>query len=196
MKNVLLIVSIIIFNLSLFSQQYDFRNTSWGASLLQVKLSEKNKLAEETKQKLVFADSLLNINCDVIYEFTNEDKLYNAKYSFDAKLTNYNKYIETYNSLKELLVKKYGIFISDKNTWLNNVKNQNDEELWGQEVAKGNLIIKTTWSFPNKNPYLNISVLLKKEDNGDGILFQIEYVYMPIKKQDEANKLNDVLKSL
>ena len=149
---VLISILFILCSTKVFSQkftpfhEYDFRNTNWGMSREEVKLTEKRTPDLETDNGLVYKAIIDKYDCYCIYYFL-ENRLYMSAYRFNEKHNNKNAYIEDYENLKELLTKKYG-----KPTW-ENVDWKDDfykdiKGNWGLAVSRGDLVYTITWEAP------------------------------------------------
>lgn len=94
----------------------DFRNVCWGDSPDDVKKYETKGIdeGEDDEGNLVYDDSLNGHDVYVEYLFKN-DKLVQAGYSLNEKLTTGGQYISILDSWKKSLVNKYGEPNSDNN---------------------------------------------------------------------------------
>lgn len=147
--SVLIAILVILCSVKVFSQkftllhEYDFRNTNWGMSKEEVKLTEEKKSIYEDDDSLLYKVEIDKYDCYCGYYFL-ENKLYRSAYIFTEKHNNKNAYIEDYENLKELLTKKYG-----KPTWENvNWKDDFYKDIkgnWGLAVARGDLEYLITW---------------------------------------------------
>ncbi len=64
----------------------------------------------------MFLGVISELDCVVVYFFTN-NLLTGARYYFTESHSNDNDYIYDYNSMKELLTKKYGEPTTDDDWW-------------------------------------------------------------------------------
>ena len=111
----LLLVLILI--LSFCSMSYalkvenSFRNTIWGMSkeeVLEVESGMKFENKELGKKKLIRSEiKIAGLKCFLIYTFV-EDKLVCAAYLFDEIYQDKSYYQDDFDTLKELLIQKYG----------------------------------------------------------------------------------------
>ena len=111
----LLLVSILI--LSFCSVSYalkvenSFRNITWGMSkeeVLEVESGMKFENKELGEKKLIRSETrIADLKCFLIYTFV-EDKLVFAAYVFDEIYQDKSYYQDDFDTLKELLVQKYG----------------------------------------------------------------------------------------
>ena len=117
--------------LILFAEEvkYDFRETNWGMSEEQVKVTEDKKPNFEDNTMLSYKVTISEKDFECAYLFL-EDKLYGSRYLFFGEHSNKNLYIDDYEELKEILTKEYGKPKIDKVTWKNdlfkNLENSNE----------------------------------------------------------------------
>jgi hypothetical protein len=125
------------------ADEYNFRKTKWGMSIKQVKLSETSELLQENENSLVFKTSVLANDVMLGYVFA-ENKLVGAHYILLESHTNISDFIKDYNSLKEMLTKKYGKPKYDHTVW-NNELFKDDPSSWGMALSVGHLAYVSTW---------------------------------------------------
>ena len=157
-----------------------FRKTTWGMTKEQVRRTEKGKVAKEESDMLVYEGSVLNLNCLILYLFT-EGKLVRAKYGITEKHTNKNDYISDFGSLKKSLTKKYGKPTKDKQYWRNKLY-RNDYDQRGFAVSLGHLSYFTKWEPASTN-----ITLFLRGDNFD-ILLGVDYQSQQFKYLEERAK--------
>ena len=159
MKKVLFFIFWISFILTtaMFSedQEFDFRNTNWGMTIEQVRVSEGSREAQIVKDdKIVYIDTISNRTFGVYYHFI-DNKLVRGGYALLEKHTNRNLYIQDYNDMKELLINKYGE-PSDKwrdgknyskQVWLDDLY-KDDPKDWGMAICLGHLVYQLCWETP------------------------------------------------
>lgn len=121
----------------------DFRNARWGMSVAEVKLSETAKLLDESDGILLYESSLSGLDVFVGYVFTN-GILVRGKYISVERHSNRNDYITDYNTLKDLLTKKYGAPIDENVFWLDDLY-RDDYSDWGFAVSLGHLKYFDSW---------------------------------------------------
>lgn len=126
----------------------DFRNVSWGMSMSDVQKSEKEamspkKIGNSLWYKIEVNGKLFSLSYDFV-----DDKLYGASY-FAYGFVVDNSYINDYNSLKSMLIEKYGKPTLDKMEWKNeNIISKNDPSNYWFAVAQGDLIYAAQWETP------------------------------------------------
>lgn len=123
--------------------KYNFRKTTWGMTKEQVKKTEKGKVEIEKDNSLIYSGKVGGLECGIGYVFA-EGKLVRTRYLIIEKHTNKNDYITDYKSLKEILTKKYGKPIEDKQYWKKDLY-KNDYQDWGFAISLGHLTYFATW---------------------------------------------------
>jgi hypothetical protein len=128
---VVMIILIFFFTIFVYSNQYDFRKTNWGINKEQVKVTEKAKIAEIYEDGFAYKDTVADLDCNIVYQFI-KDKLYIAGYIFTGLHTNYDLWIDDYQKVKEILIKKYGKPIASGMFWTSDLH----KEMWvnNQEI--------------------------------------------------------------
>lgn len=122
-----------------------FRDFTWGMSQAKVKAIEKSKFIPDvsTDKILGYQTSVAGLGALVTYVFVN-DKLYKGKYVFVEEHSNRNDYISDYESIKKILVKKYGE-PKESNTIWKNVLYRDDYQDWGMALSIGHLVFYSEW---------------------------------------------------
>jgi len=164
---------------------YDFRKTNWGMTKAQVKKTEKSKLVNEDENLLVYQGTVSGLDCLIVYIFA-EGKLVRAKYIFTKTHSNKNDYISDFNTLKEVLTKKYGKPVKDSHIWKNDLY-RDDYQYWGFAVSLGHLVYFADWETSNTN----LSLALYGENFE--ITLAIEYQSKKLKKLEEKAKEKEAL---
>jgi hypothetical protein len=144
MKTLIILIALIVTCTTSFSA--DLRNVSWGDSKKKVMAIEKVKPDYVKKDALGFKSSLAGIKTLVLYNFEN-DKLVNAIITNYTKHTNTTDYIDDYNTMLDLLSKKYGAPDKESIDWKNDLY-KNDPQHWGMAVAVGHLSYFSGWKIP------------------------------------------------
>jgi len=159
----------------------DFRNANWGMTYSQVKSSESAKLVKESSDLLAYQTTLADFDAFVLYIFAG-GKLTRTQYKIIETHTNKNDYISDYNTLKELLQKKYGNTTGDEKIWKNELY-KDDLSEWGFAVSLGHLVYYATWKTAKTDVILSLS----------GENYEIETVIEY--SSTELGKLEDNLRS-
>lgn len=189
-KNIIFLGLIVLFVFSLSltilakEQVYDFRKTSWGMSMEQVKEIEGNEILEAYEDGFAYKNKVGGLDCKVIYQFV-ENKLYIAGYLFTELHTNYDLWIDDYQKIKDLLIKKYGKPIKSGMFWASDSYKKmwgNDQNL-GTAVGMGYLVYYTEWDTPKTKIWIGL-----KGDNLD-IDFRVTYESKELKEW--ANKIKE-----
>jgi hypothetical protein len=123
--------------------KFDFRNTNWGMTKVEVKATEFNELIEDKDNMLIYAD-VIGGDMNVIVAYIFEDvKLFKGKYLFH-NTDDKNDHISDYKRVKETLTLKYGSPKSDEEIWTDEAYKE-DPGKWESAVRSGHLAYKTVW---------------------------------------------------
>jgi len=162
-----------------------FRTSNWGASISEVKSNEKLAVIDESSSLLAYKTTISGIETIIGYLFT-EGKLTTGRYLVTEEHSNKNDYISDYNTLKDLLEKKYGKPKKDKKIWKNDLY-QDDYSQWGFAVSLGHLLYYSTWETDNSE----ISIILSGENYEIQLMIEFESVELKEfkKKANEKKKL-------
>jgi hypothetical protein len=174
-----------------FADQYDFRNTHWGMSQDDIRISEKLKPVCDNCGKpgqIMYETSVMAKKMALLYE-TIEDKLVSAGYILIENYTNENKYIESFGDFKEKLTSKYGAPTTDKLVWLSD-SNKYVPSQYGMAVSIGDLEYKAKW----ETDKTDINMMLNGNDykiTCGIIYYSKEFNYL--RKNQEKAKINEDL---
>ncbi|MCP4897635.1 MAG: hypothetical protein GY906_11740 [bacterium] len=127
----------------------DFRKTRWGMSQEQVIGAEgrpPDDRDNDDSEGMLFKDVVLGIECTIFYQFT-DGKLTRAAYMFAEEHVNPNLYIQDYDRVKEVLVRKYGEPINSGEHWNQTLYKDNPED-YGRAVEVGHLSYVSNWIVP------------------------------------------------
>jgi hypothetical protein len=138
--------------------KYDFRQTNWGMSKEQVKATEDKEPDFEESNLLGYAVKIDGDDYRCVYSFL-KNKLYNSGYGSTETHTNENLYIDDYNKLKDILIKKYGEPKTDKVVWKDDLY-KDDKSQWGFAVSLGDLVYGAGW----ETPTTTITLMLYGDD--------------------------------
>ncbi len=144
---------------------HDFRNTRWGMSPAQIKLTEEgNPIGEGPLPPydlaISYKGNLEGSDAEIGYMF-NADKLVLAGYAFTERHEDNSLYVKDYEKIKALLSKKYGPPAQDNEIWADETKKAKPEG-YGNAVADGALVLQSSWSVPGTDIYLTL-----KSDGGN-----------------------------
>ena len=128
---------------SVIAMADDFRGLNWGASLAQVKKTEKAKFFSESADRLMYTGTIAGISVDIWYFFLN-GHLVKAIYNSQESHVNKNDFISDFQRVKELLQKKYGTPISDKEIWDGEYYKEKPSQ-WGSAISAGQLSYLAQW---------------------------------------------------
>lgn len=185
-KLIILILGLLLIVFVSFAseEQMDFRNTKWGMSMKEVKEIETLKLMKSTSSTLIYQTRISGLDCFLVYGF-HEDRLYTGTYIFQVEHLNYNKYIDDFMKLKELLEEKYGkyegvVVFGDPDINLDK----------GIAVGMGYLKFHSMWELENTRIYLELY--------GENLEFDlfISYINPEIYSQMQQTHKNKILNDL
>lgn len=139
----------------------DFRETTWGMSIAEVKEIEGDAEIEEVFQGVPtlgyqreFEAGNRQYSALVFYEFVN-DALFGALYAFDNQHTDKYQYIRDFFRLKIVLDQKYGK--TEMNVDWRNTLYKDDKQQWGTAVAAGHLAFSSEWKTKTSTIFLALS---------------------------------------
>jgi hypothetical protein len=139
----LLILISPIYAVETVKKEPDFRNVYWGMTKNQILKSESLKIEYQDDHSLIYNTSISNKNCDLHYVFS-DNKLYASAYYFDINHTNKNDFINDYNDLKNLLIKKYNTPEETDTIWKDELY-RDDPSQWGMAISVGHLVYYSKW---------------------------------------------------
>jgi hypothetical protein len=108
-----------------------------------VKCREEGSPVEESESNLLYETSLGGVGMYAMYEFES-DRLVRGAYFSREKHTNTTDYVQDYQLLKELLLKKYGKPTEDDVFWKNRLY-KDDPSHWGVAISMGHLVYRAKW---------------------------------------------------
>jgi len=146
----------------------------------QVKKTEQGNIVKEYSDVLIYRGNVGGFDCKIVYIFA-KGKLVRAKYISTVTHSNPNDYIWDYKKWKEILTKKYGDPIEDREIWRNDLY-KDDPQYWGLAISAGHLAYFATW----ETPATEITMLLHGENFE--ITLEIEYQSKQLKYLEEEEK--------
>jgi len=179
----------LMWSVTAFSNEYDFRKTNWGMS--------REEVAEaEDALELQYGDSPFpgesydtnvgGLGCYINYYYIG-DKLARAEYEFSYEATLEYLCINNYRHLKEKLVEKYGQPIRGEDIWIDNLY-EDDPKNWGRAVTQNHLLRYAQWETPNTR----ITIVLGGGEYGN-IPLKIKYRSQQIKEFEEEFTVKEIL---
>ena len=123
---------------------YDFRETHWGMTKEQVKMTEKSGILQEQDRLLLYFGTASDLECFILYFFAY-DTLFEAKYIFFENHERRNQYISDFENVKKNIISKYGNPKDDGQIW-SNKEYKDDIDLRGLAISLGHVIYYTKWS--------------------------------------------------
>lgn len=139
---------------------YDFRKTSWGMSVAQVKASENRVPLDEDSdatydKTIVYKESVAGLDATAGYQFIS-NKLVRGGYVINELYVNKNQHIRDYTKIKEILTRKYGAPSIDRIVWINDLF-KDDPQDYGTAVSAGHLLYLSTWQTPSTEILVTLS---------------------------------------
>jgi hypothetical protein len=154
----------------------DFRSSSWGDSMEQVKRSEEaqdwqqSDSPDGTQSAIYFEGQVHGLSAIIFFAFEDNQLIW-GKHEFtqehDIPHDYYTDYITVNSSLKDKfgMVQVDHIFSTDRY--------KEDPEQWGEAILQGDLLVQTRWE--NENSEIRHVIL---GDQGQ-ILHAVEYQSIP-----------------
>lgn len=134
--------------LSVVPKPFMIRNSTWGASVQEVKNSEGGRPFEIFEDNsfcyLLYSDlGWKGYPCDVAYMFTG-DRLLSAKYILDGNSLTTDKLLRSYYTVEQMLNDEYGPG-SFEPEWYDK-QYLDDIDMWGYALSIGDLGLYTSWT--------------------------------------------------
>lgn len=124
-------------------ENFTFRNTRWGMSLEEVKVSEPLEPAQTAGDMIGYKTKVLQKDVLLAYIFADK-KLVRAKYVLAERHSNKTDFIQDYKDFKKILTEKYGKPKREDVVWKDDFY-KSDPSHWGMAVATGRLSYFSTW---------------------------------------------------
>ena len=86
---------------------FDFRNTLWGMTRSDVKISEKDYPVSENETHITYIDKYMDLDAIVGFHFEG-DSLIEAGYAFREYYTESKDYLKKYQKIESMLTNIYG----------------------------------------------------------------------------------------
>lgn len=134
---------------------FDFRRVRWGMSRKEVLASEAVPPVKNDASSVEYTVQFLGYDCAVEYTFIN-DALTRAGFKISQPHVDPALYYKDYEDLKKYLAPMYGIAVSDKCDWKNEMYRQ-DRSKWGFAVSLGFLTCMSRWRNARTEITLTIS---------------------------------------
>jgi len=180
----------ILLLVSVFSFAQDFRNYSWGSSMIQVKSGERsNPILKIRDNQLFYDDKLAGSDCQVIYIFNDNNKLISGNYTFTRKYPNPQLYLQDYDVFKTLLIEKYGKPAKESEIWSKN-SSVTEKDNYGLAISQGDLSLTTIWNTDRSIIKISLTLLNKHP------YLQIHYTARSINSLESKDELNAAKKKL
>jgi hypothetical protein len=151
---------------------FERRSTDWGMSVQEVKENEpvqfswelQSPVLSDYEQRVAYHTQIEGVEAALTYTFY-EDHLGQAKYVFEPQHDDAVEYVQDFHTLKNWISQSYGSPTSLQEIWLEKLY-QYDENLWGQAVMRGHLVMVAEW----KNPGTDIVLVLNGGDDTVGLV--------------------------
>jgi len=169
--------------LSFFSET-GFCSSNWGSSIVEVKGNESAEPLSETDELLAYEKSISGVNAMIGFLFTQK-KLTTGRFLFTEEHSNKNDYINDYNTIKELLIKKYGE-PKDENTYWKDDLYRDKYSDWGFAISLGHLVYYSSWSTDSSD----ITIMLSGENYKISHLLEYKSKQFRTLEQQEVEKKN------
>lgn len=150
--------------------KFNYRETYWGMTQKEVKATEKLNPIYESGSSLVYEYQVEGIKASIWYYFNN-NKLWSVIIRIEEHYSDYTKYIDDFNMLKDNLAKKYGQANSYSETWKDE-KYKHKPELYGKALMEGDLSYSASWYQSNNILRINLSEFKKR------VTLQLSYNYV------------------
>ncbi len=128
---------------SVLPDKAGFRSSSWGAGIDEVKARENTDLVLEKDDLLAYKTAVGGLSSLAVFDFV-DGHLVMGRYAIDVEHADQNSFLTDFNSLKELLKKKYGP-TSASNAYWHNELFHDDYSQWGLAISIGHVSFFETW---------------------------------------------------
>lgn len=125
------------------SSNAGFRKTTWGMDRTEVIASENNDDYEEGENFLGYSGQIAGLPCTIRYVFVR-DSLVRGKLAFTVQHANNNDFLDDFEKLKGMLIKKYGCPGEDETVWKDDLYKDDYNER-GMAVSCGHLVNLAKW---------------------------------------------------
>jgi len=127
--------------------KFDFRKTTWGMTLAEVKKSEEISVHDSSDKKLIYQTVISQKDANVEYNFSN-GKLTQATYIVNEGYYDPAKNYDDFIMFDKILTKKYGKPTSaeKKGVGTESIRKSLSEPV---AMSLGYLILKSTWNLKN-----------------------------------------------
>jgi len=147
------LITLILLAQSFATFAFDFRASNWDDSTKTVLATEKATLIGQDfeNQAIGYKTELALIPMTILFQF-HEDKLYQGSYFGNARHLNSNLYVNDYERVQKLLIKKYGEPKKAGEIWQVGDSlfiDKEDKNDWGMAILKGELSLGSLWEVEN-----------------------------------------------
>ena len=140
---------------------HDFRNTRWGMTPAQVKLTENAAPVSETELPpydlaVTYKGKYQGLDAEIGYLFS-DNQLVLGGYAVTNKYEDPAQYIKDYEKIKGALTAELGVPVRDDRVWGPGEKEgEAKPEAYGKAVTEGKLALQTAWSSPETEVFLTL----------------------------------------
>ena len=182
---------ILVFSSGLMSQDFDFRNTSWGMDSIQVKKAETTKLVFSKKNSLVYNGKLGELETRIVYNFNTSKQLFSASYIITLSGMESNNpmyYLNNFRVLQDLLTQKYKEPYKKANANIGG-KGAKQEE-WANNFISDNRTLESKWKTGRTN------IILSLYSINDALCIEIIYTSLENNISEDQKNKEEILKGL
>ncbi len=164
----------------------DFRQATWGQSLRKVKWNEKAKLVAKADNALNYKGSLAGLEASIVYRFA-AGELIEGKYIITENMWKRSDYIDSYNSLKDLLTQKYGEPVEDEADW-KNPQHKDSPATHGLALGMGHVSYQVSWETERTK------IIMDLWGEELDIMYELTYSSRMLENKDDSKEkiLNDL----
>lgn len=165
-----------------------FRGIPWGASKQQILEVDNNERKENGDDYLVLSGQLSDINVDISFFFWRGHFIKGTYFTTDS-WKDFAGYLEKYEYLKRVLIKKYGQPKIDLRNWTD-VQFKNTPDRWLQALGKGHVEYFAIWQ--KDNVVIQIELGSKNANPGIKIEYYIDNFDTEMQQVDDTDILKDL----
>ena len=144
-----------------------FRSSRWGDSQSQVKSVESGEVLAEDPTVLVYETNVADFPVNLAFGFVN-GLLSTGIYGFTQKHVHDGDYLHDFDTIRDLLIVKYGKPASVDEYWANELY-RDDTTQWGMAVSCGHYSKFVTWADSGTEIVLQIT--------GDNYEIRLSLIY-------------------
>lgn len=166
----------------------NFRGIPWGSTKEQILAKDSSPRKETGDDYLVLSGQLSDINVDITYFFWRGHFIKGTYATLDA-YNDFAGYLEKYDYIKRVLIKKYGQPKIDLRNW-NDVTYKNKPERWLMALGKGHVKYFAIWQ--KDNIVISIELGAVSAKPGIKIEYYIDNFDTEMQQVDDTDILRDL----